>query len=318
MSGLHWLSLYMDLFVARRDDCAVQLPGGRYRRRYRPLTPSDIMQHLAGAVTYGTYVMDRTGRCRFAVFDDDTADGLSRLAQVQTALLHDGIPSYLEQSRRGGHLWVLLLVPVLASLLRSWLLPYALPEMEFYPKQNEGVGYGSLIRLPLGVHRVTGKRYPFVRPDGERFVPIASSLHTTLAALATFERVEPPKLAPIVQARTPHTQSFSSFQPAPTFRRNRLTIRQWNAAHDPLQVIGRYVSLNSFGVGCCPFGEHHKNGVDTHPSFKVYRPGVPGGYCWYCYTWQRGGSIFDFLCLYHSVDARTMWDRLLQQKGLLL
>jgi hypothetical protein len=311
----HWLSLYMGVFVARNDDGAVQLPTGRYRRQGRPLTPHDIVQHLAGTVTYGTYVMDRAGCCRFAVFDDDTPDGLSRLAQVQTALLHDGFPSYLEQSRRGGHLWVLLAAPVLASTLRSWLLPYALPGMEFYPKQNEGGGYGSLIRLPLGVHRVSGKRYPFIRLEGGRVVPIASSLHTTLEALATFERVEPPTLAPVAQARTPHTQSFSSFELAPTSRRNDLTIRQWNAAHDPFQVIGHYVSLNSFGVGCCPFGEHHKNGADRHPSFKVYRPGVSGGYCWYCYTWQKGGSIFDFLCLYHGVDARTMWDRLLQQKG---
>ena len=73
--------------------------------------------------------------------------------------------------------------------------------------------------------------------------------------------------------------------------------------------LSRYVDLNSTGVGQCPFHWHHSNG-DTHASFKVYRPGVPGGYCWYCYAWQQGGSIFDFLRYYYRLDAATLWRRL--------
>src|SRR5258708_29593122 len=46
-----------------------------------------------------------------------------------------------------------------------------------------------------------------------------------------------------------------------------------------------------------PFSSHHAHGCDTHASFKVYQPGTPGGYCWYCYVWQQGGSAFDFFAL---------------------
>jgi hypothetical protein len=89
------------------------------------------------------------------------------------------------------------------------------------------------------------------------------------------------------------------------------TIRDWCAAQDPFAVIGRYVKLDKNGLGCCPFGAHHADGKDSHPSFRVYRPKFAGGSCWYCYVWERGGNVFDFLCLYLHVDARTLWQRIL-------
>jgi hypothetical protein len=92
-----------------------------------------------------------------------------------------------------------------------------------------------------------------------------------------------------------------------TFPQN---IREWCAAQDPYRVIGAYVDLNSQGIGQCPFHWHHANGRDTRASFKVYTPGTPGGYSWYCYTWQQGGSVFDFLRYWHNLDAREMWQRL--------
>jgi hypothetical protein len=88
------------------------------------------------------------------------------------------------------------------------------------------------------------------------------------------------------------------------------TIREWCAAQDPYCVIGAHVDLNSQGVGQCPFHWHHTSGQDQRPSFKVYTPGTPGGYSWYCYTWQQGGSVFDFLRYWHNLDARELWRRL--------
>ena len=96
-----------------------------------------------------------------------------------------------------------------------------------------------------------------------------------------------------------------STQLAPT-----LSIRDWNAWQNPLAVIGRYVELDSRGIGCCPFGWHHSDGRDSHPSFKVYEPRFPGGYCWYCRAWGHGGSVFDFLSLYYNVETRDLWRRI--------
>ena len=89
------------------------------------------------------------------------------------------------------------------------------------------------------------------------------------------------------------------------------TIQAWCASQNPLEVIGRYVSLDRRGLGCCPFGEHHSDGKDSHPSFRVYHPKRAGGSCWYCYVWEHGGNLFDFLCYWHGVSAKTLWHRIL-------
>ncbi len=171
------LESFARAFVGRRDDYALQLDTGRYVRVGQLLALDTLYQHLAGKITLGTYVIDEYGLCRFAVFDSDMADGLVQLQGVQCDLANDGIASHLEQSRRGGHLWVLLAQPVQPAEVRAWLLPYCPAGVEFYPKQDQatGAGYGSLIRVPLGIHRMSGKRYPFVETDviaGAR--PVAS------------------------------------------------------------------------------------------------------------------------------------------------
>ncbi len=150
-------------------------------------------RHLLGIETIGTYVIDETGCCRFAFFDADSLDGLVQLLGVQRRLASDGVWSALEGSRRGRHLWVFFTSPVEASLVRHWLVPYCLAGVEFYPKQDT-VSYehpGSLVRVPLGVHRRSGRRYPFLIPEGEgdRLVPVARSVAESLTWLATVQRV---------------------------------------------------------------------------------------------------------------------------------
>jgi hypothetical protein len=305
------LGEYVRMFVSRRDDYAVQQMSGRYLRKNRPLTKTALRNHLDGAESLGTYVIDERGQCRFAVFDADRHDGLSVLLDAQGQLANDGVASYLELSRRGGHLWVLFQGLVLASQVRRWLLPYCPAGVEFYPKQDEGRAYGSLIRLPLGVHLLSGKRYPFVEwtPDG--LVEVAPTINEMIEWLAISERVAVSAPA-LVAARAssapvaPHTPIVSHPRvpirtPSPT------TIHEWCLEQDPFAVIGGYVELDEAGMGCCPFGWHHDDGQDTHPSFRVYAPRSATSSCWYCYTSEIGGNVFDFLLLYHHLDARTLW-----------
>ena len=102
------IQAYAPMFVSRRDDYARQRDNGRYVRVGSALTLEALRLHLQGRHTLGTYVIDEQGYCCFAVFDSDSADGLAVLAGLQARLALAGVPSYLEQSRRGGHLWILV------------------------------------------------------------------------------------------------------------------------------------------------------------------------------------------------------------------
>jgi len=304
--------------IGRHNDYAFQRADGLYVRARRRVTYDVLRRHLAGVETIGTYLIDEQGCCRFAVFDADSDAGLVSLLSLHTRLVGDGIPSYLEASRRGVHLRVMLSAPAPATLVRRWLLPYCPAGVEFYPKQDTA-SYehpGSLVRVPLGVHRLTGRRYPFVvvGSDG-RLLPVVSSVKAALSWLSTIERASVPAAQSLPQRdhaglppqkKCPSKNAASSTHLQPT-----LSIRDWNAQQNPMAFIGRYVELDSRGVGCCPFGWHHANGQDVHPSFKVYEPTYSGGYSWYCSTWQQGGSVFDFLLLYHQLDARDLWRRIL-------
>ncbi len=307
------------LFVGRRDDYALQQADGRYVRAGQPLTYEALRLHLVGGQTIGTYVIDERECCRFAVLDADDLSGLLRLLEVHKRLAGEGIASYPELSRRGLHLWVFLTRLISPAVVRRWLVPFCPAGVECYPKQD-GLTldrpYGSLVRLPLGVHRVSGRRYPFVSLVDGRLVPVAHSVSASLAWLSSVQRSpvpdlplspEPDQVPGADQAHMLVKKEVTGRDPLAT----SATVYTWCLSQDPFRVIGHYVKLDQRGMGCCPFGEHHADGKDSHPSFQV-RPLRPGSVnCWYCYAWQRGGSAFDFLCLWHHVSARQLWHRIL-------
>ncbi len=312
------LDPFISCCIGRSDDYAFQLRDGRYLRAGTSLTYDDLFAHLQGRYTLGTYLINEHNLCRFAVFDSDAPTGLFDLAGLNMNLATSGIPSYLELSRRGAHLWVFLSEPISPALVRAWLLPFCSVGIEFYPKQDQASleHPGSLIRLPLGVHLRSGERYPFVSlVDGQPF-PLFSSVVDALGWFSTIERANVPSPSTILPQRengSPQTQqniSFKKTQPTTTVGFPS-TIRDWCASQDPLAVIGRYVSLDGNGVGCCPFGWHHDDGVDTRPSFVAYYPTFPDICCWYCHVWQSGGSLFDFLKLYYGFEASELWHLLL-------
>jgi hypothetical protein len=311
MSISTYAEAYKNLFVGRQDDYAIQLDNGRYRRVGKPFTYLDLCNHLRGIYTYGTYIMDADGRCHFAVIDADTEDGLARLWVIHDQLATHGIVSYVERSRRGGHLWIFFSQPAPASQVRAWLLQYCPSDMEFYPKQDEGKGYGSLIRLPMGVHRKSGQCYPFVERGMPGQVPLTLTDEQRVTWFASIKRMKVPQLE-LTSKQPPaaRTQPQSFSHPHQHKTHGTSPIREWNASQDYYQVISRHVSLNDKGVGQCPFGDHHTGGEDKQASFKVYEPGAPGGYCWFCYTWQQGGSLFDFLKYYYHLNTQELWERI--------
>jgi hypothetical protein len=100
---------------------------------------------------------------------------LEDLLKLQFELSRNGIQAALEQSRRGGHLWVLFEKPVLAKHARVYIRHLAKrlsvevkssgagDGIELFPKQDtvdEG-HFGNAIRGPLGIHRAANRRYWF-------------------------------------------------------------------------------------------------------------------------------------------------------------
>ena len=89
-------------FIQRWDVHAKQLEDGRYVCIHEQLNVSHLYAHLRGEITLGTYVLNQESKVRFVVLDHDAEDGWSYLLKCGAKLAEDGIPAYLEKSRRGG------------------------------------------------------------------------------------------------------------------------------------------------------------------------------------------------------------------------
>lgn len=165
-------SILMRLMVNRRDTFAVQLNSGGYLRISRPLTLEDLRRHLSGEITVGVYLLDpETSRTKVLVFDIDP-EHVREPEMVAKAIYHeasgrlhpDGV--ILEASRwpdPSYHIWVCFEPPIPAWAAR-WIggkmLEYTgHPKVEIFPKQDRigPDGFGNLIKLPLGLHRVAGR-----------------------------------------------------------------------------------------------------------------------------------------------------------------
>ncbi len=163
-----------------------------------PLTPAVIKNHLLGSITVGVYPIRIDGTCTFFALDLDISKatlekaagkpdiakslrGLIRSTVLTLAskFLDIGLVPLLEDSGyKGRHLWFFLDHPEtaetlhkLGQLLLNWLNPL-LPEglhLEFFPKQAslKGKGLGNLIKIPLGIHRRTGRRALLLNLQGE-------------------------------------------------------------------------------------------------------------------------------------------------------
>jgi hypothetical protein len=176
---------FMRLFVNRlaygiqRDK---PLPDGTvpYIKQTRPLDVGAVRMHLNGDMTINLYAINpQTQSSKWVVIDADYDGSLEALFQLQWELRQDGVDAALEQSRRGGHLWIFAEKPLLASQCRIYIYNLALrlgvpvkgaglrEGIEVFPRQDEikEGAYGNAIRAPLGVHRKSNRRYWFYEAD---------------------------------------------------------------------------------------------------------------------------------------------------------
>jgi hypothetical protein len=283
-------------FVQRWDLHARQVEDGRYICIQKPLTQEHLFAHLRGEITLGTYVLSKKNLARFIVFDADDESGFKRLAHLAVSIGKEQVPSYLEASRRGGHLWMFFSKAIRSREARSFgkklLLKHRVENVELFPKQDQLVnGPGSLIRMPFGIHKLSGQRYGFFYPDGS---PIASALGEQIHMLSAPQVVTDEAFESVMAYQTPISPSTPYRRPGES--REPLSERIKESI-SVLDFISKYVELTPTGngaIGHCPFHE------DQHPSFGV---NIEENY-WHCFAGCGGGSVIDF------------WSKMREKQGL--
>jgi hypothetical protein len=184
---------YTDLFVNRRAYTLQSMrphPESGRHYYYRPkggesrapvlLRDKTVSDHLEGKITMGLYAINpQNQRCKWVAIDADYATAMDDLIKLQYQLTQDGVESALEMSKRGGHLWIFLAVPLLARKCRIYIHDLAqrlgvpvkgsgLAEgIEIFPKHDEiqQGAFGNAIRGPLGIHRGAKRRFWFYGAD---------------------------------------------------------------------------------------------------------------------------------------------------------
>lgn len=292
------IGYYIRTFISRYDRYPLQRNNGKYVAIDRLLLPNVVEKHLLGKHTIGAYVLDSQSRAKWICLDADDDQEWLGLKTLAADLCEDHIPSYLETSRRGGHLWLFLHKSLSGQDARRFgkqlLGGRSLETVELYPKQDAlRTGPGSLVRLPLGVHRLTGKRYHFITPDGR---PLAPTIREQIRLLTHPQRVPEGFVAQVLKDAPEPKVTF----PTPRFvsRANRIVgdtpSERIKNRISVLDFVSQYVQLDRGNRGLCPFHDDHIE------SFSV---NDEGNY-WNCFANCGGGSVIDFWMKWRALHGQ--------------
>jgi hypothetical protein len=278
---------YAQTFIPRSDLYPLQVKTGRYVCVKKPLTLEVVSQHLLGIQTIGAYALDERDQAKWICLDADNESQWQQVVTAATDLYRHGVAAYLEPSRRGGHLWLFTrpLPGADARRVGQYLIDrYTLGSLEVFPKQDQLVtGPGSFVRLPLGRHRKTGRRYHFTTLTGE---PLQPTIRRQIQLMGAPTVIPDSFISQVLDATIPQppvvpTPAFSAPDEPVTGATPSERIKQ---AISVREFVGQYVELDPRGRGHCPFHD------DDHQSFGVNEE---GNY-WHCWAGCGSGSIIDF------------------------
>jgi hypothetical protein len=187
---------FMDFFSGREDCFARQWANRKegksgYVPVRRPMEPGDVEDHLKGRMTYGIYLMREDATVAVSVIDLDLISSLRgrsitkeekhlvnreatyAASRIRESAAGSNLKPLIEFSGgKGYHFWFFWETPSPAKEVRAFLKHIVAPlerdltvfGIEMFPKQDclSGKGFGNLVKLPLGVHRLTGKRSFFI------------------------------------------------------------------------------------------------------------------------------------------------------------
>lgn len=187
---------------------------GEHATFYRPQTPDKqpvtltvrtLHEHLTGRSTLMFYAINPSNQmAKWLCVDADYPNSGVDLARIQDRLAKDQVHSVFEDSRRGGHLWVLFSEPLPAVQVRRYIhhvlamltVPLAAgpknPGVEIYPRQDavSSGSYGNGVRGPFGIHRKDGVRY--------WFRGVEHDLESQMRMLEALPKLTPDQLNPLL------------------------------------------------------------------------------------------------------------------------
>ena len=207
----HTPLLMLETFAGRDDIYSLEAATGNQHRRTelqeRPLTESQIEEHLRGVHTIGTYIQRPNSTVRYIVWDVDISKqfilkygscgesfdaclqhAYHKALEIQKLLDGKGMHSYNEFSGyRGYHVWLFLSewIPVrFANMLTDRIEEETTREddltVECFPnKVRLKTGrFGQVLKIPCGIHVKSGKRSCFVDDDGHPVTELDSFMET--------------------------------------------------------------------------------------------------------------------------------------------
>jgi hypothetical protein len=292
-------------FIPRWDTYSMQIADGSYRRaghkdrqtgEFVPsaLTMNHVYAHLNGYLTLSAYMLAEDNTTTKMCLDADDPYEWGGLVTLASYLHLLSVPTYLELSSRGGHLWFFFEDSIPGHDARRFgrqlQKTFGLETTELFPKQDHlRTGPGSAVRLPFGVHRAHNHVYHFVHPSGE---PLAPTMHQQIGLLANPQTV-PRYFVREVLSRAPE------LPPPPRFERARWVTgdtlaEQIKNAISVYDFVGQYIQLDRGGRGLCPFHDDHRE------SFNV---NIRENY-WHCFACEIGGSLIHFYMKWHNLDYK--------------
>lgn len=231
---VHTLNLIMDLFVGREDMYAreVLTADGRRRSEFvpEPLTREVIKSHLAGTDTVGTFLVRNNDTVHYLVIDIDISKKtllslnqkeipeiyLKKAAQtteeIMSVIRKMGLKTYAEFSGyRGYHIWLFFTewIPVRYAYSLLDIVQKEIGDVsddisvEAFPLQGKKRtgSSGQSIKLPYGIHLLSGKRSFLCKDD----MTPAGRLNDMLSSIAKYSladvkrvvaaRISPPTIA---------------------------------------------------------------------------------------------------------------------------
>jgi hypothetical protein len=299
---------YANTFISRWDMYPIQLRNGTYVAVKKPLRLGLVYAHLtccwkeARPFTLGAYALSKESTARWLCLDADDRPEWEQVWTLACDLKKKGIPTYAEQSRRGGHLWFFFQSPIPGDTAKAFgeylLKAHDIPAgLEIYPKQTKlGDGPGSLVRLPLGIHQKSGQVYHFAGLNGK---PLAATITDQIRLLANPKRV-PQAFVEKTLLRAQQDQEAES--PTPEIEPlSRASLQSGETLSEAIKrsitvydLVSRYVELDNRNRGHCPFHD------DKHKSFGVNRQ---KNY-WHCWAGCGGGSVIDFYAKWREIHGQ--------------
>jgi len=206
------IAKFLDIFSAREGVFARQWADNRGRMGYmpvrEPITTADIQAHLAGKETLAIYLMRSDNTVNHVIIDIDVSkqvrleiptqeqamDKWQQIAHQDAAAIAGlcqklGLAAYIENSGfKGRHVWMFFAEPIPArdgiafakKLLTNRGEPPTGLIREIFPKEARvsTKALGSLIKLPLGIHKLTNQRCLFLEPNGTPYPNQFDLLHS--------------------------------------------------------------------------------------------------------------------------------------------